>query len=201
MWVWVDSGSWWWTGRPGVLRFMGSQIVRHDWATELSWTEWVRRFFQSRKDQKHENLYKFFIKQWSLRYIKLVTVKREFQMSLKHKKQATHKNQKTNPSPYEAASSSFLILLFHFWSRNVIRRSYKKAPQIWISLRTALVFVIVFILVLRTAIPTMVVDCWDKRMNLQTECSKSMYCLGYRQANIITTSPLRSVGKKFLYNY
>ena len=37
-WVWVDSGSWWWTGRPGVLRFMGSQKVRHDWATELNWT-------------------------------------------------------------------------------------------------------------------------------------------------------------------
>ena len=34
-WVWVDSGSWWWTGRPGVLRFMGSQRVRHDWVTEL----------------------------------------------------------------------------------------------------------------------------------------------------------------------
>ena len=37
-WVWVNSGSWWWTGRPGVLRFMGSQRVRHDWATELNWT-------------------------------------------------------------------------------------------------------------------------------------------------------------------
>ena len=36
-WVWVDSGCWWWTGRPGVLRFMGSQRVRHDWATELNW--------------------------------------------------------------------------------------------------------------------------------------------------------------------
>ena len=34
-WVWVDSGSWWWTGRPGVLWFMGSQRVGHDWATEL----------------------------------------------------------------------------------------------------------------------------------------------------------------------
>ena len=31
--------SWWWTGRPGVLRFMGSQRVRHDWANELYWTE------------------------------------------------------------------------------------------------------------------------------------------------------------------
>ena len=38
-WVWVDSRSWWWTGRPGVLWFMGSQRVRHDWATELNWTE------------------------------------------------------------------------------------------------------------------------------------------------------------------
>ena len=38
-WVWVNSGSWWWTERPGVLRFMGSQRVGHDWATELDWTE------------------------------------------------------------------------------------------------------------------------------------------------------------------
>ena len=36
-WVWVNSGSWWWTGRPGVLRIMGSQRVGHDWATELNW--------------------------------------------------------------------------------------------------------------------------------------------------------------------
>ena len=39
MWVWVNSGSWWWTGRPRVLRLMGSQRVRHDWATKLNWTE------------------------------------------------------------------------------------------------------------------------------------------------------------------
>ena len=38
-WVWVDSGSCWWTGRPGVLTFIGSQRVRHDWATELNWRE------------------------------------------------------------------------------------------------------------------------------------------------------------------
>ena len=35
-WAWVNSGSWSWTGRPGVLRFMGLQRVRHDWATELN---------------------------------------------------------------------------------------------------------------------------------------------------------------------
>ena len=37
-WVCVNSGSWWWTGRPGVLQSMGPQRVRHDWATELNWT-------------------------------------------------------------------------------------------------------------------------------------------------------------------
>ena len=36
-WVWVCSRSWWWTGRPGVLWFMGSQRVWHDWATELNY--------------------------------------------------------------------------------------------------------------------------------------------------------------------
>ena len=38
-WVWVDSGSWWWTGRPGVQQSMGSQRVGHDWETKLNWTE------------------------------------------------------------------------------------------------------------------------------------------------------------------
>ena len=36
-WVWASSGSWWWTGRPGMLQSMGSYRVRHDWATELNW--------------------------------------------------------------------------------------------------------------------------------------------------------------------
>ena len=36
-WVWVNSRSWWWTGRPGVLQSMGSQRVRQDWETELNW--------------------------------------------------------------------------------------------------------------------------------------------------------------------
>ena len=37
-WVWVNSGSWWLTGRPGALQFMGLQRVGHDWVTELNWT-------------------------------------------------------------------------------------------------------------------------------------------------------------------
>ena len=36
-----ESGSWWWTGRPGMLQFMGFQRVRHDWATELNWTDTI----------------------------------------------------------------------------------------------------------------------------------------------------------------
>ena len=38
-WVWVDSERWCWTGRPGVLQFMVSQRVGHDWVTEMNWTE------------------------------------------------------------------------------------------------------------------------------------------------------------------
>ena len=34
--VWAGSGSWWWTGKPGMLQSMGLQIVRHNWATELN---------------------------------------------------------------------------------------------------------------------------------------------------------------------
>ena len=47
-WVWVNSGSWWWTGRPGVLQSIVSQRVGHNWVTELNWTEllYVRNSFE-----------------------------------------------------------------------------------------------------------------------------------------------------------
>ena len=53
-WVWVSSGSWWWTGKLGVLQPMGLQRVRRDWVTELNWTEHtlleeVLSKYQSRK--------------------------------------------------------------------------------------------------------------------------------------------------------
>ena len=46
MWVCVNSGSWWWTGRPGVLKFMGLQRVGHGWVTEMNWnwTDTVKGF-------------------------------------------------------------------------------------------------------------------------------------------------------------
>ena len=44
-WVWVNSRSWWWTGRPGMLQFMGSQKVGHNWATEQQqWQQGVPSF-------------------------------------------------------------------------------------------------------------------------------------------------------------
>ena len=53
-WVWVNSGSWWWTGRPGVLRFMGLQRVGHDWATELNWTDAPNRALKYMKQRLTE---------------------------------------------------------------------------------------------------------------------------------------------------
>ena len=59
----VNSGSWWWTGRPGVLWFMGLQRVGHDWATELNWTELKALYISTAKESsqgelKHEVGYK-----------------------------------------------------------------------------------------------------------------------------------------------
>ena len=53
--VWVNSGSWWWTGWPGVLRFMGSQRVGHDWATELNWRS--KYLFSNHQNNFYYNLF------------------------------------------------------------------------------------------------------------------------------------------------
>ena len=52
-WVWVNSGSWWRTGRPGMLQFMESQGVRHDWVTELNWI--YIRYIQLKKVITYSN--------------------------------------------------------------------------------------------------------------------------------------------------
>ena len=44
-WVWISSGSWWWTGKPGVLQSMRSQRVGHDWVTEMNWTWKSQEYF------------------------------------------------------------------------------------------------------------------------------------------------------------
>ena len=57
-WIWVNSGSWWWTGGPGLLWFLGLQRVGHDWVTELNWTDvknWlIRKDPDAGKDWRQE---------------------------------------------------------------------------------------------------------------------------------------------------
>ena len=63
--VWVDSRSWWWTGRPDVLQFMGSQRLGHDWGTELNWTELNAILYSQ--------VFFFFNLRISLLYIEIIT--------------------------------------------------------------------------------------------------------------------------------
>ena len=48
-WVWVNAGSRWWKGKPGVLQSVGSQKVGHNWVTELKWTEKAKIMLEMRK--------------------------------------------------------------------------------------------------------------------------------------------------------
>ena len=68
-WVWVNSGSWWWTGRPGMLRFMGLQRVGHDWETDLNWTE-LNIFFKI--DQYYKIVANSTLKTMTYKKMKLV---------------------------------------------------------------------------------------------------------------------------------
>ena len=63
MWVWVNSGSWWWTRRPGMLQSMGLQRVRHDWTTELNWTEALSTTYTAKLFEVNIKLHKilFFV--------------------------------------------------------------------------------------------------------------------------------------------
>ena len=62
-WVWANSWRWWRTEKPGMLQFMGSQSVRHDWATELNWKEtsyqttkieWKRKWISEDERSQYE---------------------------------------------------------------------------------------------------------------------------------------------------
>ena len=54
-WLWGNSRSWWWAGRPGEQQPMGSQSIRHDWATELNWTEHDKSLVND-KQQKYNDI-------------------------------------------------------------------------------------------------------------------------------------------------
>ena len=66
-WIWVNSRSWWWTGRPGVLWFMGLQRVGHEWATDLIWSNricwWIECIAYGRKWGAGLNA-RFLVKSW-----------------------------------------------------------------------------------------------------------------------------------------
>ena len=53
-WVWVGSGSWWWTGRPGMLWFMGLQRGGHDWVTELNWRVYYKQLYTNKMENLEE---------------------------------------------------------------------------------------------------------------------------------------------------
>ena len=67
--IWVNSGSWWWTGRLGMLQFMGLQRVGHNWVTELNW--WICYLGQkldhySFLQWKQKIIYKFLLSRYKL---------------------------------------------------------------------------------------------------------------------------------------
>ena len=64
-WVWVNSGSWWWTGKIGMLRFMGSQRVGHDHATELNWSY----FLHNDIDCSHQQYISEYVDQHSTQHL------------------------------------------------------------------------------------------------------------------------------------
>ena len=64
MWVWASSGSWWWTGKPGVLQSMGSQRIRHNWVTELNWTDLNWSSYEFYVWFKTTQDFCFFLSQW-----------------------------------------------------------------------------------------------------------------------------------------
>ena len=61
-WVWVNSRSWWWTARPGMLQFMGSQRVRHNWETELNWENRTREANFSFSHKEKFDLFAMYLK-------------------------------------------------------------------------------------------------------------------------------------------
>ena len=57
-WVWVNFGSWWWTGKAGMLQSVGSQRVRHDWGNGLNWRKKIRQDKRMESERPGEQLFR-----------------------------------------------------------------------------------------------------------------------------------------------
>ena len=79
-WVWVNSGSWWWTGRPGVLRFMGSQRVGHYWPTDLIWSDLITQPTTVRRCNKHHES----LPKWDRRPLEGVLIGQKMSLNIKN---------------------------------------------------------------------------------------------------------------------
>ena len=104
-WVWVNSDSWWWTRKPGVLQSMGLQRLGHNWATELNWTVPM---------QKEKNVYNR-LYWWSSNSGSIVLHFHTWSQYLRHTSKETSSSL---PPPVEAtfvstASSRACISLLH----------------------------------------------------------------------------------------
>ena len=88
-WDWVNSRRWWWAGRPCVLKFMGSQRVGHDWATELNWKKGIIL-------TKQKEIY-IFISMWNTSWETLVWRKHKLESRLLGEKPVTSDKQVTPP--------------------------------------------------------------------------------------------------------
>ena len=113
-WVWVNSGNWWWIGRPGVLQFMGSQRVRHDWATALTeLIDWANQciFLIEIFVLSYVNETTYLL--WNLPFFKMVSPKPNFFPFLK----PWADNSSTNQYSYQ---------LFYGWGMIYLVPSYLK---------------------------------------------------------------------------
>ena len=82
-WVWVNSGRWWWTGRPGVLRFMGLQRVGHDWVTELNLTKRCVEGVRNRRKHFPNNFMKLILS-WYQNQMTVTQQKWKLQTNISH---------------------------------------------------------------------------------------------------------------------
>ena len=124
-WVWVSSRSWWWTGKPGMLQSMRSQIVWHDWATELTDDKIMRTYciaqgtllnalwwFQMGRKSKKEGIY---VNIWLIHFAiqqKLIHYKATILQWKKKKWNTKSKQKRINQSSKNLVERTVWLIFF-----------------------------------------------------------------------------------------